>query len=210
MESVTIALVEDDPVIRKNLQAFLTANPALRITCVATSVEEALAEFRAGVRADVLLLDIGLPGVSGLEGIRPLLQLAPEMNVIMLTTYEEEEKIFKALCAGAVAYLSKRTPLPKIMEAILVVHRGGSYMSPSIARKVIQHFKPQPTEKAVLTARQLQIAQGIVDGLSYKLIADKYLISVETVRDHIKKIYRALNINSKSELVRKALSGELD
>ncbi|MEO0734013.1 MAG: response regulator transcription factor [Bacteroidota bacterium] len=210
METVNIALVEDDPVIRKNLRAFLGTNPALSITCAAASVEEALTALGNGTVADIILLDIGLPGKSGLEAIRPFKQLLPEVNVIMLTTYEEEDKIFKALCAGAVAYLSKRTPLPQIMEAVWVVQRGGSYMSPSIARKVIHYFSPQPKEKATLTARQLQIAQGIVDGLSYKLIADKYMISVETVRDHIKKIYRALNINSKSELVRKALSGELE
>jgi DNA-binding NarL/FixJ family response regulator len=128
----------------------------------------------------------------------------------MLTTFEEEDKIFKALCAGAVSYISKRTPLTKIEEAIFTIFRGGSYMSPSIARKVISHFNPKPKNtKTQLTSRQSQIVQGIVDGLSYKMIADKHIISIDTVRDHIKKIYRLLEINSKSELIKKSLDEDL-
>ena len=211
VEKIQLAIIEDDAVIRKNLQAFMGANPAIVVRYVAESVEAFIQTIKEDgqAEADILLLDIGLPGMSGLEGIAPIKQLLPTAEIIMLTTYEEEETIFKALCAGAVAYLSKRTSLSKIQEALFVIHRGGSYMSPSIARKVVAYFAPVQQEKASLTDRQLQIVQGVVDGLSYKLIADKYMISIDTVRDHIKKIYRALNINSKSELVKKALKGEL-
>lgn len=207
-----MAIIEDDPVIRKNLEAFMGANPAIVVRYAADSVEafiQKVGEDHHQTEVDIVLLDIGLPGMSGLEGIGPIKRLLSTADIIMLTTYEEEETIFKALCAGAVAYLSKRTPLSKIQEALFVIHRGGSYMSPSIARKVVAYFAPAQQEKASLTDRQLQIVQGVVDGLSYKLIADKYMISIDTVRDHIKKIYRALNINSKSELVKKALKGEL-
>ncbi len=148
--------------------------------------------------------------MSGLEGIKPIKNALLDVNIIMLTTFEEEDKIFKALCAGAVSYISKRTPLTKIEEAIFTIARGGSYMSPSIARKVISHFNPKPKKQNTqLTARQRQIVEGVVEGLSYKMIADKYLISIDTVRDHIKKIYRLLQINSKGELIKKSLDGDI-
>ena len=183
----------------------------IELQYVVNSVEAFLSELRATQKpkVDVLLLDIGLPGMSGLEGIRPIKRLVPNADVVMLTTYEEEDKIFKALCAGAVSYLTKRTPLAKIQEAIFTIHRGGSYMSPSIARKVVEYFVPKKKIEHQLTDRQQQIIQGVVDGLSYKLIADKYMISIDTVRDHIKKIYKALQINSKGELIKKSMDGEI-
>ena len=211
MEKINLAIIEDDAIIRGNLEAYLSANPAISIHLIAESLEDGLAQLDAdpALVIDTFLLDIGLPGMSGLEGIPHILKRLPDVDIVMLTTFEEEEMIFKALCAGAVAYLSKRTPLVKIQEALFVIHRGGSYMSPTIARKVVSYFKPNKKAKSTLTDRQMQIVQGVVDGLSYKLIADKYMISIDTVRDHIKKIYRTLGINSKSELVKKALSGEL-
>ena len=127
----------------------------------------------------------------------------------MLTTFDDADKIFKALCAGASAYLTKRTPFKKISEAIYTVYRGGSYMSPTIARKVVDYFAPKKITHSPLTPRQQQIADGIVEGLSYKLIADKLLIKTETVRDHIKKIYKKLEIHSKAELIKKKMDGEL-
>ena len=213
MKSIKIAIVEDDTIIKESLVSFLAESPGMEISVATTSVEDFLKTFQSknatNEAIDIVLLDIGLPGMSGLEGIRHIKQLLPKVNIIMFTTYEEEDKIFKALCAGAVAYISKRTPLNKIEEAIHTIYSGGSYMSPSIARKVMEHFKPKEEEKQLLTARQMQIVNGVVDGLSYKMIADTLLISIDTVRDHIKKIYTALNINSKSELIRKSYEGKL-
>lgn len=213
MEQVRLAIIEDDPVIRESLESFLGANPTIEIQFVADSVEVFINTLRVArnPKVDVLLLDIGLPGISGLEGIRPIKRLLPNTDVVMLTTFEEEEKIFKALCAGAVSYLSKRTPLVKIQEAIITIHRGGSYMSPTIARKVINYFAPKASAKKeeLLSERQKQIVKGVVDGLSYKMIADQYMISINTVRDHIKKIYKLLEINSKGELIRKSLEGKI-
>ena len=212
MSTIHLGIVEDDPIIQDSLQNYLSQNPRIQINFVAKTMESFLSALSVAIhpKLDVLLLDIGLPGMSGLDGIRPVLQTLPKTNIIILTTYEEEEKIFQALCAGAVAYLSKRTPLTKIEEAICTVQDGGSYMSPGIARKVIKHFMPKPTEGIhALTSRQKQIVDCIVDGLSYKMIADKLLISIDTVRDHIKKIYRLLNINSKAELIKKSYDGEL-
>ena len=206
MENIHLAIVEDDILIKESLESYLSENKSIKITFIANSVEDFLKAIDViqKPKIDVILLDIGLPGISGLKGIRPIKEKLPKANIIMLTTYEEDEKIFKALCAGAVSYISKRTPLTKIEEAILTIYRGGSYMSPSIARKVINYFAPtQSKEESKLTLRQEQIVQGIVDGLSYKLIAERYMISIDTVRDHIKKIYLILNIHSKGELIKK-------
>lgn len=211
MESVHLAIIEDDPIIRESLESFLGINPSIQLEYIADSVEVFINALRIArnPRVDVLILDIGLPGISGLEGIRPIKRLLPNVDIIMLTTYEEDDKIFKALCAGAVSYLTKRTPLTKIQEAIFTIHRGGSYMSPSIARKVVEYFTPKEKKESILTARQQQIVKGIVDGLSYKMIAEKHMISIDTVRDHIKKIYKLLQINSKGELIRKSMDGEI-
>ena len=207
--TINIGIIEDEYLVMESLQILFGENPTFSVTRAAGSVEEFLASpFSKTI--DILLLDIGLPGMSGLQGIRIIKERLPKVDIIMLTTFEESDKIFKALCAGATSYLTKRTPLTKIVEAVLTVHRGGSYMSPSIARKVVEHFSPKktrPSEK--LTGRQLQVTDGIVEGLSYKMIADKYQMSINTVRDHIRNIYRKLEINSRTELIKKSLDGEL-
>lgn len=208
MKKINLAIVEDDILIKESLESYLGDNLTIDIQFIATSVEDLLNALQVSrtPQVDVLLLDIGLPGMSGLEGIQHIQKLLPKTNIIMLTTYEEDDKIFKALCAGAVSYISKRTPLTKIEEAITTIYHGGSYMSPSIARKVINYFGPKKTENGMnsLTSRQLQIVECVVEGLSYKMIANKLMISIDTVRDHIKKIYRLLNINSKAELIKKS------
>lgn len=210
METITLAIVEDDPVVRKSLITFLGGNPQFELQLAATSVENFLERLKDDplLSPQIILLDIQLPGLNGIEGIPLIFSRLPQADIIMLTTFEDSEKIFSALCAGACSYLSKRVSLVKIQEAILTVSRGGSYMTPSIARKVVQHFTPKPKKKASpLTERQRDIVQGIVDGLSYKLVADRLGISIDTVRTHIKHIYRTLNINSKGELIRRAMKG---
>jgi len=213
MEQINLAVVEDDPVIRESLETLFEMNRAVDLKIAAGSVELFMASFERFKSNDVgmVLLDIGLPGMSGLDGIKKIKEKFPEADIVMFTTFEEEEKIFKALCNGACSYITKRTSLMKLTEALFTIHRGGSYMSPSIARKVVQYFAPKPKSKndSVLTDRQKQIVENIVDGLSYKMVADKLSISIETVRDHIKKIYRTLHINSKAELIRKSLDGDI-
>lgn len=206
MTSINLAIIEDDKNIKSSLESYMGEVEDIDILISEESIEDFLKRFEVSnkPKIDVLLLDIGLPGMSGLEGIKYIKQKLPEVNIIMLTTFEEEDKIFKALCAGAVSYLTKRTPLSKISEVIHTIFNGGSYMSPSIARKVINHFSPKPKNtNSLLTPRQIQIIEGIVDGLSYKMIGDKYLISINTVRDHIKKIYVLLEINSSAELIKR-------
>ncbi len=208
MKPIPLAIVEDDPIIRESLRTFLGGDPQFDLLYTAVSIEDFLQSLETDSRIvpAVILLDIQLPGMSGIEGIPSIKKLRPGVDVIMLTTFEESEKIFAALCAGACSYLSKRVSLVTIRDAILTVHRGGSYMSPSIARKVVEHFTPVPKkEDGPLTLRQQEIVDCIVNGLSYKMTADKLGISLDTVRTHIKHIYQVLEINSKGELIRKTL-----
>ena len=211
MSNINVAIVEDEPLVRGNLEFYLNKQPGFQVVQTVNSVESFLEKTNKSAEIDMILLDIGLPGMSGLEGIRLIKEVVPKADILILSAYDDSDKVFKALCAGAVSYLSKRIDLPTIKDALTTVHGGGSYMSPSIARKVINYFAPTKKipEDNLLTARQEQIVQGLVDGLSYKMIADKYLISIETVRDHIKKIYKKLQVNSKAEVIRKKLDGEI-
>ena len=211
MSLIKMAIVEDDATIRETVSAYLGRQPEIEIVKAAGSVEEFMYALKNLTNLQLVILDIGLPGKSGLEGIIEIHKVRPDIDIIILSAFDDHERIYTALCGGAVAYLSKRTALPVIKEAVLTVFNGGSYMSPEIARKVIEHMNP-PARKRTrqfeeLTDRQNQIVKGLVDGLSYKLIADKLDISVETVRDHIKKIYKKLHVNSKAEVIRKVMDG---
>lgn len=212
MIPVPIAIIEDDPIVRKSLSTFLEADAAFSLCSVAGSVEEFLENCELSItpQPSIILLDIQLPGVSGIEGIPLIKEKLPEVQIITLTTFEESEKVFAALCAGACSYLSKRSSLKQIREALIIVSRGGSYMTPSIARKVVEHFSEKPkVPTSALSPRQLEIVNALVDGMSYKLVADHLGISIDTVRSHIKKIYQVLEINSKGELIKKSLKGEI-
>lgn len=207
---IQLAFVEDDPVIHKSLQTLFETHLEIDLVLHVYTVEDFMEGFeKLQSKIDILLLDIGLPGKSGLEGIPLIKQQIPDVDIVMFTTYEEDDKIFKALCLGACSYITKRTSLKQLIEAIFIIHRGGSYMSPSIARKVVQHFVAKPKKKSILTDRQQEIVNCIVNGLSYQKIGDQLHISIETVRSHIKKIYRELQINNKADLIRKSLEGEI-
>ncbi len=207
---IKIGIIEDERMVLDSLEGLFETDDRFQVLETASSVEDYLERGHRHA-PDVILLDIGLgAGMSGLEGIRPLKKRFEECDIVMLTTFDDADRIFKALCAGATAYLTKHTPFEKIIEDIITVSRGGSYMSPAIARIVVGHFAPKPRNDSNLTPRQHQIVEAVVDGLSYKMIADKLLISTDTVRDHIKKIYRKLEINCKAELIAKKMRGELD
>ncbi|WP_367389221.1 response regulator [Lewinella sp. LCG006] len=209
---IHLGIIEDEGLMLQSIRETFSGNPDIEITLEAQTLEDALEDLTPEVQLTTLLLDINLPGMSGLRGIRYLKERRPDMDIIMLTNKDSSDDIFKALCAGAVSYISKKKASPPILrEAVTMVSRGESYMSPGIARKVIEHFAPpdRSTANPVLTPRQHQIVELLTDGLSYKMIADKLIISVETVRDHIKKIYRTLQVNSKAEVIRKKLDGEI-
>lgn len=209
---ISLALIEDDLIIQESLQDYFDSKNGIQLLKMTRSVED----FLLGIKSkalpqdpDIILLDINLAGISGIQGIPLLLEALPKTEIIMLTTFEDNDKIFNALSAGACSYLSKKTPLNKILEAIEIVYAGGSYMSPSIARKVVNRFSPNRKTTVRLTVRQMEIVNGIVDGKSYKMIADDLFVSLDTVRSHIKNIYTTLNINSKAELIRKSYNNEL-
>jgi len=210
-EKIRIAIIEDDPIVRDGLETFFRAEEFCESLCVVDSMEAFFEKLKEGFVADIILSDIGFPGMSGIEGIRLIREKLKSVDIIMLTVFRDEDRIFKSLCAGATGYLLKDTPFNEIKEAISIIRKGGSFMSPAIARKIVEHFNPQPKQdEHNLTPREKQIIQGLVDGLSYKLIADRLTISVDTIRYHIKKIYTKLQINSKSELINKSLKGQLN
>lgn len=204
---INIVIVEDDPVVLDGLVSFFAMQTNIKLLHTFDNVEQFIKWIGKSNASFMLLLDIQLPGQSGIKALPKIKSLLPELEVIILTTFEETDVIFKALRAGACSYISKRCPLAKIKEAVEVVAEGGSYMSPAIARKIADYYNPKT--KSQLTERQLEIVKGIVKGKSYKMIASDLFISLDTVRSHIKNIYKLLEINSKAELIRKSYDNEL-
>jgi|SRR5690625_190334 len=205
-------IVEDNKKIRGLIQRYLDMQDDLSCPVAVDSVEEMLEYLEEHTGPDVILMDIQLPGMSGIKGISIVKDQYPDIEIIMLTVYHDSHKIFKALRAGASGYLLKHTSLPEIKESILKLAGGGAPMSPQIARKVITHFQeetPKKDPESNLTPREHDIVNGLVDGLSYKMIADRYDISIDTVRAHIRNIYRKLHVNSKAEVIAKSLKGEI-
>lgn len=209
---IKVGIVEDNVKIRNLIQRYLDMQEEMSCKIAMDSVEEMLEHLEKHELPDVMLMDIQLPGMSGIEGIGIIKKKYPEIEIIMLTIYHDSHKIFDSLCAGASGYLLKHTSLPEIKESIKNLVEGGAPMSPQIARKVIQHFnEPEPKKKpeSNLTPREQDIVNGLVDGLSYKLIADRFDISIDTVRAHIRNIYKKLHVNSKAEVIAKSLRGEI-
>lgn len=210
MNPIRLAIIEDEVLIQESLKTFFDTIAHIVCLTVASSVEDFLKQIpKLEILPDVLLLDINLLGMTGIEGIPLLLNEMPEIDIIMLTTFEDNDSIFKALCAGACSYLSKKTPLKKIQEVVEVVHNGGSYMSPSIARKIVNHYAPRSSKESVLSPRENDVVKGIVAGKSYKMIADDLFVSINTIRTHIKNIYKTLGINSKAELIKRSYDNKL-
>jgi len=207
---INVAIVEDNEIIRNGLASLIAGTEGYRCVGAFADCESMLREIKR-IIPDILLMDIGLPGLSGIEGVRRVKQQLPEVEVLMLTIYEDSDRIFEALCAGASGYLVKKTPPARLLEAIREVHHGGSPMSSQIARKVVDLFRIRKTHAgkktidAQLTARELEVLQGLVVGDTYQAIALKLKISLDTVRFHIRNIYRKLHAHSESEAVAKAI-----
>jgi len=209
--SLSVAVVEDDRGTREGLAALIGGTSGF--SCVGTyvSVDEALRGLAAAV-PDVLLLDIHLPGLPGSKGVRLLREKYPRMQVLMLTVFAEEERIFESLCNGACGYLLKKTPPARILEAIREAHQGGSPMSPEIARKVVvamQLTGPFEQPEQALTPHEARIIRLLAEGDSYQEVGDRLGITVNTVRNYIRRIYEKLHVHTKSEAVSKALRGRL-
>lgn len=204
---IRVSIVDDEADLRENIAGYVDAAKGFRCVSVHSSAEEALAQLPQ-VKPDVILMDINLGGMSGIECV---LQLKPRLHdaqIVMLTVFEDTEKIFSALAAGASGYLLKRMPPEKLLEAIREVHEGGSPMSAPIARKVVQSLqahRPGTDETAELSPREREVLDGLAEGQAYKQIADKLDVSIHTVRNYIRRIYEKLHVRSSAEAVAKYL-----
>lgn len=201
--SKSVAVVEDDRGLREQLVQILDAAPDIKCVGAFPSAEEALKRIPA-LNPAVVLMDIKLPGMSGIRCAAELRKLLPEISIIMVTVYEDSERIFMALKAGANGYLVKSSPPGQLLEAIRDVYTGGSPMSSHIARKVVQHFHgigPSLTEAENLSPREQQVLDLLSSGFIYKEIGDKLNIGVETVRTYVKNICQKMHVRSRVEAV---------
>ena len=202
---INVSIVEDDAKLRATLARYLAAQPGFHCASAYPNAEAALADIPR-VRPDVVLMDINLPGMSGIECVALLRAALPALKIIMLTVFEESDQVFKALSAGAFGYLVKSIRPARILEAIREVHAGGSPMSGNIARKVVQSFQAQATTRAetdALSGRELEVLQALSKGHTYKQIAADLSISLGTVRTYIQRIYEKLHVHSHAEAVMK-------
>jgi DNA-binding NarL/FixJ family response regulator len=211
MPNIKVAIVEDQQVTREAL-AFLIGNtPGFEITGRFSSMEQALPQL-AVESPHVLLLDIGLPGISGIEGVSRVRLAHPYIQILMLTVHSDDAHVFEAICAGACGYLLKDTPRERLLSAIRELRDGGAPMSPEIARKVVLMFQkvaPPNVHDRQLTPREFQILRLLAEGHSYKTCADRLSLSLDTVRFHIRNIYEQLHVHSKSEAVLKGIRSGL-
>jgi DNA-binding NarL/FixJ family response regulator len=210
---INVAIVEDNKTIREGLAALLNGTEGFSCKGAYADCESFLKELESH-SADVVLMDIGLPGMNGIEGVKKAKQISQDINILMLTVYEESEIVYDALCAGAYGYLVKKTPPSRLIEAIREVYEGGSPMSSRIARQVISSFQNYQNDLTAdsqfnLSKREKEVLQLLADGCNYQEIADELFISVDTVRHHIRNIYKKLQVHSQSEAVAKAIRKKL-
>jgi len=206
-EVLDVGIVEDDPAMRDGLRMLLDGTPGYRCAAAFESVEQALYTLESP-GPHVLLLDIHLPGMLGSEGAARLRARFPATQIVMLTVYSEEDKIFESICNGACGYLLKRTPPARILQAIAEAAEGGAPMSPEIARKVVtlfQRVRPKVKVEHDLTPQEVRLLRLLSEGRSYERAAESLNVSVNTVRNYIRSVYEKLHVHSRSEAVAKAL-----
>ena len=203
MVSLSLAIVEDDTAVLESLRSYFAQQPEIHDVLTADCIEDLLEQLPNALVPQVLLR-----GISGTEALPLLKEKYPTMEIIMLTAYEDVEHIYQALCCGATGYMAKFTPLAQLKEAVLEVARGGAPMSRAVGRKVLSHFRPTPTTHSdLLTPRERQVLQGIVDGLSDKEISLRLDLSTLTIRTHVKHVYRKMQVNSRTQLLSQHLRG---
>lgn len=205
---IEVAIVEDNKDLREGLSKLIEQSSDCSCFGAFANCEELLNAIPRD-RKMIVLMDIGLPGgMSGIEGVEKLKSMAPAAEVLMLTVHDEDKKIFDSICAGASGYLLKKTLPSQIIVAVRELYNGGAPMTPKIARRVLDAFHKQKQKSSsisVLSVREREILDGLVGGLSYKMIADQCCISIDTVRTHIKHIYEKLHVNSKAQAISIAL-----
>lgn len=209
--TISVWIIEDNRAFARMAGAAVDAAAGLACTGIHPSCEEALRALPTATPPQVVLMDIGLPGMDGIAGIARLRALVPQLDVIVLTVFEDEDKLFQAICAGASGYLLKSAGLDEIAEAIRLAHAGGSPMTPRIARRVLGFFAGRPAKAADygLTERERDILQILVEGLAKKEIAVRLGISFHTVDMHLRHIYEKLQVNTATGAVAKAVREKL-
>jgi DNA-binding NarL/FixJ family response regulator len=208
---IEVAIVEDRREIRESLVTLIGGTEGYRCTGGYRSMEEALAKLKFHL-PHVVLCDIGLPGMSGIEGIRILKELYPDLLILMLTIYDDDERIFEAICAGACGYLLKKTPPVRLLDSLKEAVQGGAPMSPEVARRVIVLFREiRPPERAdyELTPHETRLLKLLAEGHNYKTAAVELNVTVHTVSFHLRSIYEKLQVHTKTEAVAKALQNRL-
>jgi len=202
-----ILVCDDSKLIRESLELLIQSDERFRFLGALDSPEDIVPVIQV-LKPDIVLMDIDMPGMNGLDAVVAIRSKRPDLPIIMLTVFDDEERIFTALRNGAIGYLLKSTPPARLLEALAEVSEGGAPMSPSIARKVMGYFNTQhkmPAPDYHLTAREKEVLAALVDGLSYKMTAEKLFIGYETVRSHVKNIYEKLHVQTVAEAVSKSV-----
>ena len=207
-DKIKVIYYEDNANLREGISFLIQSTPQLDLLATFSNADTVKTDTEQ-LKPDVILMDIDMPGTNGIDAVAIVKAVSPKTQVIMLTVFDNEERIFNAIRNGASGYLLKHTSPSEIIESIFDVNKGGSPMTANVARKVLQYFQSQPKahkEDYNLSDRELQIVKGLVSGYSYKAIASELFISIDTVRSHIRRIYEKLHVNSKTEAVLKAIS----
>ena len=213
MKVLKVTIFEDNRSLREGMYQLINGSPGFTCSGAFANCNNLVKDIEAA-DPDVILMDIEMPGISGIEAVRIIKEKFPKIKILMETIFDENDKIFQSICNGAEGYILKNTPPAQILSAIKEVYEGGAPMTPNIASKVLKMFKNRPPESGVLeefnlTDREKEILKCLVDGMSYKMIADACFISADTVNGHIKNIYKKLQVHSKSEAVVKAIKTRL-
>ncbi|TMI62645.1 MAG: response regulator transcription factor [Bacteroidetes bacterium] len=209
---IKVVIFEDNRSLREGLNAMIGGTPGFLCAGAFPNCNNLLKNI-AETKPDVVLMDIEMPGMNGIEAVSLIKEDYPNIKILMETIFDDDEKIFSSICAGAEGYILKHTSPAEIMEAIKEIYEGGSPMTPSIANRVLKMIKEKPAfgdkESFDLSPREKEILSCLVKGMSYKMVADTCFISIETVNVHIKNIYKKLHVHSKSEAVAKAIRGRI-
>jgi DNA-binding NarL/FixJ family response regulator len=210
--NIRVAIYEDNHSLREGLYQLIDGTEGFRCVGAFANCDMMLKQIEE-TKPDVVLMDIELPGISGIEAVKILKERFPEVKILMETIFEDNDKIFDSICNGAEGYILKNTPPALILSSIREIYDGGAPMTPSVASKVLKMFKNNSLssvkETTNLTEREREILKSLVDGMSYKMISANCFISVDTVSGHIKNIYKKLQVHSKSEAVVKAIKGKI-
>jgi len=200
---INIGIVEDDQSIKNTLSKYFSIIDHIEVQFLAESAEQGCSKLKSLPSTQIILLDIGLPGKDGISAIPDFKRIKQDIDIIIFSSFEEEDKILRALCSGACSYVSKKSGLKSILDTINLVNEGGSYMSPCIAREIVNYFINGKVKKPVikLKERQQEIIELLVDGKTYAGIAKELYISIDTVRYHIKELYSVLHASNKAEAI---------